>query len=68
MEKKAKTQKQTRKLDKIKPSIDLGITRDEFHALVRKAAQPVKPSESDSTSTETSESRPADDCSGKNTR
>ncbi len=44
------------------------ITRDQFHALVRKAAQPIKKaSEPDLASTETSESRRSDDYSGKNT-
>jgi hypothetical protein len=34
--------------------LNKGITREEFHSLVKKAAQPVeKPSESDSTSGET---------------
>ena len=44
------------------------ITRDQFHTLVRKAAQPIKkPSESDVASTETSEPHPSDDYSEKNT-
>lgn len=44
------------------------ITREKFHALVRKAAQPIKKAnESVSASTETSESRRSDDYTGKNT-
>ena len=44
------------------------ITRDQFHALVREAAQPIKKaSESDLASTETSESRHSDDYTEKNT-
>jgi hypothetical protein len=44
------------------------ITREQFHALVRKSAQPIKKaSESDLASDETSESRLSDDYSGKNT-
>jgi hypothetical protein len=44
------------------------ITRDQFHALVKKAAQPVKDtSEFGSASLETSESHRSDDYSEKNT-
>lgn len=42
------------------------ITREQFHALVKKAAQPIV-NESGSASAETSESHPSDDCNGKNT-
>ncbi len=42
----------------------IDITRDQFHALVKKAAQPVK---SDSASDETSESHPSDDYTETNT-
>ena len=48
--------------------VKLDITRDQFHALVRKAAQPIKKSsESDVALAETSESRHSDDCNGTNT-
>ena len=44
------------------------ITREQFHALVRKSAQPIKKaSEPDLASGETSESHPSDDYSEKNT-
>ncbi len=44
------------------------ITRDQFHALVRKAAQPIKKtSESDLALDETSESHRSDDYSETNT-
>ncbi len=57
--------KQTKRTRK-KP---IEITRDQFHALVKKAAQPLgKASESGSASAETSESHRSDGCSEKNTR
>lgn len=44
------------------------ITRADFHALVKKSAQPVKQSSvSGEASTETSESPTCDDCNGTNT-
>ena len=56
---KRKSGRNTRADATIKP-----ITRADFHALVKKAAQPIK---SDSTSSETLESHPSDDYTEKNT-
>ncbi len=46
---------------------DATITRDQFHALVKKAAQPVEPSAPDLASDETSGSQTCDDCNETNT-
>ena len=40
------------------------ITRDQFHALIKKAAQPIEPSESDLEQSGTLEQNQDDGCSG----
>jgi hypothetical protein len=64
-----KENKPQRKERADRKTIRSDITRAKFHKLVRKSAQPIKqPTESDSASSETLESRHSDDYNGTNTR